>query len=161
MASAPRHRFSQFAKFLAEESAVALRFPHRTPRDGGVIRRPLWAYDLLNIFLALETKYTRIVSEVDYPMSTFLCSIEKPSGLLKKLAYYFTRRQFGKVLTPLKVRSARVKARHLLADEQDNLRRQGQLFIELADLCVKQTERGGQASAFFALISVAPLRSMR
>jgi alkylhydroperoxidase family enzyme len=41
-------------------------------------------------------------------MSTFLCSIEKPSGLLKKLAYYFTRRQFGKVLTPLKVHSARL-----------------------------------------------------
>jgi alkylhydroperoxidase family enzyme len=40
--------------------------------------------------------------------STFLSSIEKPRGLAMKLAYYFTRRQFGKVLTPLKVHSARL-----------------------------------------------------
>jgi alkylhydroperoxidase family enzyme len=39
---------------------------------------------------------------------TFLAPIEKPEGLLMKLAYYFTRRQFGKVLTPLKVHSARL-----------------------------------------------------
>src|SRR6266487_6818856 len=41
-------------------------------------------------------------------MNTFLAPIEKPQGLLMKLAYYFTRRQFGKVLTPLKVHSARL-----------------------------------------------------
>lgn len=39
---------------------------------------------------------------------TFLPPIEKPSGLGMKLAYYFTRLQFGKVLTPLKVHSARL-----------------------------------------------------
>src|SRR6476469_3634518 len=39
---------------------------------------------------------------------TFLPAIEKPQGLIMKLAYYFTRRQFGKVLTPLKVHSARL-----------------------------------------------------
>lgn len=39
---------------------------------------------------------------------TFLPPIEKPKGLLMKLAYYFTRRQFGKVLTPLKVHAARL-----------------------------------------------------
>ena len=39
---------------------------------------------------------------------TFLPPIEKPHGLIMKLAYYFTRRQFGKVLTPLKVHSARL-----------------------------------------------------
>src|SRR5436190_4386323 len=39
---------------------------------------------------------------------TFLPPIEKPEGLIMKLAYYFTRRQFGKVLTPLKVHSARL-----------------------------------------------------
>jgi alkylhydroperoxidase family enzyme len=39
---------------------------------------------------------------------TFLTPIEKPQGLIMKLAYYFTRRQFGKVLTPLKVHSARL-----------------------------------------------------
>jgi alkylhydroperoxidase family enzyme len=41
-------------------------------------------------------------------MDTFLSPIEKPQSLIMKLAYYFTRRQFGKVLTPLKVHSARL-----------------------------------------------------
>jgi alkylhydroperoxidase family enzyme len=41
-------------------------------------------------------------------MDTFLPPIEKPEGIIKKLVYYFTRRQFGKVLTPLKVHSARM-----------------------------------------------------
>src|SRR6202022_1373546 len=41
---------------------------------------------------------------------TFLPPIEKPEGLTKKLAYYFPRRQFGKVLTPVKVHSARLPA---------------------------------------------------
>jgi alkylhydroperoxidase family enzyme len=40
--------------------------------------------------------------------NTFLPSIEKPRGLTMKLAYYFTRRQFGKVLTPVKVYAARL-----------------------------------------------------
>lgn len=39
---------------------------------------------------------------------TFLPPIEKPKGLVMKLVFYFTRRQFGKVLTPLKVHSARL-----------------------------------------------------
>src|SRR5256714_1113219 len=43
-------------------------------------------------------------------MDTFLPAIEEPKGLMMKLAYYFTRRQFGKVLTPLKVHSARLPA---------------------------------------------------
>lgn len=41
-------------------------------------------------------------------MDTFLPPIEKPKELMMKLAYYFTRRQFGKVITPLKVHSARL-----------------------------------------------------
>jgi len=41
-------------------------------------------------------------------MDTFLSPIEKPQSLIMKLAYYFTRQQFGKVLTPLKVHSARL-----------------------------------------------------
>ncbi len=40
----------------------------------------------------------------------FLPPIERPKGVIMKLAYYFTRRQFGKVLTPLKVHSARLPA---------------------------------------------------
>jgi alkylhydroperoxidase family enzyme len=39
---------------------------------------------------------------------TFLPPIERPRGLIMKLVYYFTRLQFGKVLTPLKVHSARL-----------------------------------------------------
>ena len=42
--------------------------------------------------------------------TTYLSPIEKPDGLMMKLAYYFTRKQFGKVLTPLKVHSARMPA---------------------------------------------------
>jgi alkylhydroperoxidase family enzyme len=43
-------------------------------------------------------------------MDTYLAPIENPQGLMMKLAYFFTRRQFGKVLTPLKVHSARLPA---------------------------------------------------
>ncbi len=43
-------------------------------------------------------------------MDTYLPPIEHPQGLLMKLAYYFTRKQFGKVLTPVKVHSARLPA---------------------------------------------------
>ncbi len=42
---------------------------------------------------------------MDQPL---LPPIERPHGLMVKLAYFFTRRQFGKVLTPLKVHSARM-----------------------------------------------------
>lgn len=41
-------------------------------------------------------------------MESFLAPIDNPEGLTKKLAYFFTRRQFGKVITPLKVHSARL-----------------------------------------------------
>jgi alkylhydroperoxidase family enzyme len=44
----------------------------------------------------------------DQPAGPFLPPIEKPQGLILKLAYYFTRQRFGKVLTPLKVHSARL-----------------------------------------------------
>jgi len=43
-------------------------------------------------------------------MDTYLSPIEHPQSLMMKLAYFFTRRQFGKVLTPLKVHSARLPA---------------------------------------------------
>jgi hypothetical protein len=41
-------------------------------------------------------------------MDTFLPPIENPPGLIMKLAYAMTRRQFGKVITPLKVAYARM-----------------------------------------------------
>ena len=42
------------------------------------------------------------------PDSTFLPPIERPQGLVMKLVYAMTRRQFGKVMTPLKVFCARL-----------------------------------------------------
>lgn len=39
---------------------------------------------------------------------TYLAPIEQPRGVIMKLVYAMTRRQFGKVLTPLKVHSARL-----------------------------------------------------
>ena len=47
---------------------------------------------------------------INAAMETFLAPIEKPTGLIHKLAYYFTRKQFGKVLTPVKVFAARMPA---------------------------------------------------
>ena len=41
-------------------------------------------------------------------MDTFLGPIESPQGVMMKLVYGMTRRQFGKVLTPLKVFAARL-----------------------------------------------------
>ncbi|RBL92378.1 carboxymuconolactone decarboxylase family protein [Chitinophaga flava] len=41
-------------------------------------------------------------------MNTFLPPIEHPKGLIMKLVYFLTRKQFGKVLTPLKVHAARL-----------------------------------------------------
>lgn len=41
-------------------------------------------------------------------MEAFLPPIEKPQGLIMKFVYTMTRRQFGKVITPLNVHSARL-----------------------------------------------------
>ena len=43
-------------------------------------------------------------------MDTFLAPIEHPNSLMVKLAYAVTRRQFGKVLTPVKVVYSRMPA---------------------------------------------------
>jgi len=43
-------------------------------------------------------------------MDTYLPPIDHPAGLFMKLAYFFTERSFGKVMTPLKVHSARLPA---------------------------------------------------
>ena len=41
-------------------------------------------------------------------MATYLEPIEKPRGMVLKTVFFFTRRQFGKVMTPLAVFSARM-----------------------------------------------------
>ena len=49
-------------------------------------------------------------------MDTFLPPIEKPAGLMMKLAYNFTRLQFGKVLVPLLM--ARIRSEEALLRTQ-------------------------------------------
>ena len=41
-------------------------------------------------------------------MAVFLPPVERPKGLIIRLAYYFTRKKFGKVFGPLSVFSARM-----------------------------------------------------
>jgi alkylhydroperoxidase family enzyme len=41
-------------------------------------------------------------------MATYLPPIDRPRGLVLRLVYFFTRRQFGKVATPIAVFSARM-----------------------------------------------------
>jgi alkylhydroperoxidase family enzyme len=43
-------------------------------------------------------------------MTPYLAPVERPKGLLVKIVYFFTRRQFGKVATPIAVFSARMPA---------------------------------------------------
>src|ERR1700760_4882662 len=75
---------------------------------GGMVFRPaiIAVTKLMPPTHFVRWKYARRKIEMD----TFLPPIERPKGIVKQLAYYFTRRQFGKVLTPLKVHSARLPA---------------------------------------------------
>jgi len=41
-------------------------------------------------------------------MATYLAPVEKPRGLLLKAVYFFMRRKFGRVMTPIAVFSARM-----------------------------------------------------
>ncbi len=41
-------------------------------------------------------------------MAAYLAPVEKPPGLMLKLIYFFTRRQFGKVMGPITVFAARM-----------------------------------------------------
>ncbi len=41
-------------------------------------------------------------------METYLAPIEKPQSLLWKMIYSYSRKAFGKVITPLKVSSVRL-----------------------------------------------------
>ncbi len=46
-------------------------------------------------------------------MATYLPPVERPRGLMLRLVYFFTRRQFGKVATPIAVFSARMPSAFL------------------------------------------------
>jgi alkylhydroperoxidase family enzyme len=73
---------------------------------------------------------------------TFLTPIEKPRGLMMKLAYAMTRRQFGKVLTPVKVVYARLPAAFgMFASKISKLDRQLTLAPETQLLVREQVAR--------------------
>jgi len=75
-------------------------------------------------------------------MDTFLPPIEKPRGLLMKLAYGMSRRRFGKVLTPLKVVYARLpSAFGLFASKIARLDRKLSLSPEMVLLIREQVAR--------------------
>ncbi len=62
--------------------------------------------------MATQLSYTNVgnvvsVKKID-PDSTFLPPVEKPKTLLMKFVYYFMKKQFGKVMSPLAVHSARL-----------------------------------------------------
>jgi alkylhydroperoxidase family enzyme len=56
----------------------------------------------------MQTQLSHAATIVPDSADPFLPPIERPEGLMKKLVYYFVRRQFGKVLTPVRVFSARM-----------------------------------------------------
>lgn len=75
-------------------------------------------------------------------METLLAPIEKPKGLIMKLAYFFTRKQFGKVLMPLKVHSARLPAAFgMFYGKVSKLDKKLQLSPEMASLIRVQVAR--------------------
>jgi len=80
--------------------------------------------------------------ETASPADTFLAPIEKPQGLIQKLAYSMSRRQFGKVLTPLKVVYARLPtAFGLFASKISKLDQKLSLSPEFALLIREQVAR--------------------
>lgn len=59
----------------------------------------------------MQTQTSNAISAQDVAAlgdGPLLPPIENPKGLMMKLAYFFTRKRFGRVLTPLKVHSARL-----------------------------------------------------
>jgi alkylhydroperoxidase family enzyme len=56
----------------------------------------------------MQTQVEKATSIRSEAQSTFLSPIDRPRGLMMKLVYAMTRRQYGKVLTPLKVFGARM-----------------------------------------------------
>lgn len=56
----------------------------------------------------MQTQASHTATTVPDSTDSFLVPIEKPKGLTMKLVYYFSRRRFGRVLTPLKVYAVRL-----------------------------------------------------
>ncbi len=76
------------------------------------------------------------------PADTFLPPVEKPKTLLMKLVYYFMRKQFGKVMSPLAVHSARLpNAVGLMKTKVGRLDKKLSLPTETATLIRHQVAR--------------------
>ena len=66
-------------------------------------------------------------------MKTHLNPVEKPNGIIMKLAYWLTKRKFGKVLTPLRVIYTRLPLVFLLfASKIEKLTKKVSISQELA-----------------------------
>jgi alkylhydroperoxidase family enzyme len=91
-------------------------------------------------------------------MATYLTPIEKPRGLLLKLTYFFTRRMFGKVSTPIAVFSARMPTAFLRfygnvsrLDSKLTLPRQTAILIRERVASINGCQYCMDASRWFAL----------
>ena len=75
-------------------------------------------------------------------MATFLAPIENPEGLIRKLAYSMSKKQFGKVPTPVKVVYSRMPASFgMFVGKISKLDKQLTLPRELQFLIREQTAR--------------------
>lgn len=75
-------------------------------------------------------------------MEPFLPPVEKPKGLIRKLVYAVTRRQFGKVLTPVKVVYSRMPvAFGLFVSKINKLDRKLELPVETMMLVRERVAR--------------------
>ena len=90
----------------------------------------------------METQASDSASIVSSSADPFLAPIDQPEGLMMKLVYYFSRRQFGRVLTPIKVNSARLPvAFGMFAGKISQLDKKLQLPRETAFLIREQVAR--------------------
>jgi alkylhydroperoxidase family enzyme len=90
----------------------------------------------------MQTQMSHAATIVPDSAEPFLAPIEKPKGLMMKLVYYFSRRQFGRVLTPIKVNSARLPvAFGMFAGKVSQLDKKLQLPRETVFLIREQVAR--------------------
>ena len=67
--------------------------------------------------------------------------VERPRGLMMKLAYWMTRRRFGKVITPLKVVNARVPKSMRVSYEISKMMEYGFSLNQDCNACFIRTSR--------------------
>jgi alkylhydroperoxidase family enzyme len=90
----------------------------------------------------METSPATTFQTTTFQTDTFLAPIENPRGLIMKLVYSMSRRQYGKVLMPLKVFVARMPvAFGLFSGKISKLDKKLQLPPEMALLVREQVAR--------------------